>query len=134
MGTMGLPSIPGTGCLCFLPQRLAAFDAAGANKPPVTAPSTERNERRLHSNFTSSFLSTWRRGRIDDHRATYDFNRRIARNPFDAMHAFEKTRYPRHGRAQKPNWQPLAWFTAASPDTAQSRESPSLFCRSKLSP
>jgi hypothetical protein len=26
-----------------------------------------------------------------------------------AMHAFEKTHHPRHGRAQKPNWQPLAW-------------------------
>src|SRR5580658_367974 len=94
MGTMELPSIPGTGGLCFLPQRLAAFDPAGANKPPVKAPSTARNERRLHPNFTSSFLSTWRRGWIDGHRATYDFNRRIATNPFHSMRAFEKTRYP----------------------------------------
>src|SRR5580658_3856376 len=103
MGTMVLPSIPGTGGLCFLPKRLAAFDPAGANNPPVTAPSTARNERRLHANFTGSFLSTWRRGRIDDLRAADDFHRRIARNPFHSMHAFEKTRYPRHGRAQKPN-------------------------------
>src|SRR5580700_1489062 len=94
MGTMGLPSIPGTGCLCFLPQRLAAFEAAGANKPPVTAPSTERNERRLHLNFTSSFLSTWRRGRIDDHRATYDFNQRIARNPFHSHACVRKNTSP----------------------------------------
>src|SRR5580692_6772353 len=62
MGTMGLPSIPDTGGLCFLPQRLPAFEPAGANKPPETAPSTARKERRLQANFMGSFLSTWRRG------------------------------------------------------------------------
>src|ERR1700682_3219698 len=51
MGTMGLPSIEGTGSLCLFPNRLAAFDSAGANRPPLMAPSAARNERRLQSNF-----------------------------------------------------------------------------------
>src|ERR1700683_1932387 len=51
IGTMGLPSSEEMGDLCFLPKRLAAFDSAGANRPPLMAPSAERNARRLQSNF-----------------------------------------------------------------------------------
>ena len=60
MGTMGLPSTDGMEDLRFLPKMPAAFNSAGANRPPLTAPTAARNERRLQPNFKfmSSFLST----------------------------------------------------------------------------
>src|SRR5581483_2158207 len=51
MGTMGLPSTEGINGLCFLPKMTAAFNSAGAHKPPVAAPSVARNERRFQPNF-----------------------------------------------------------------------------------
>ena len=51
MGTIGLPSIEGMDGLGFLPKLPAAFNLAGANRLPLTAPSAARNERRFQPNF-----------------------------------------------------------------------------------
>src|ERR1700728_1148668 len=95
IGTMGLPSSEEMGDLCFLPKRLAAFDSAGANRPPLMAPRAERNARRLQSNFFKficsfpyEFFSCRRKllfsRRGDDHRAADDFDQGIPRNPFNS--------------------------------------------------
>src|ERR1700736_1231385 len=57
MGTMGLPSTEGMGGLDFLPKMPAAFNSAGANRPPLAAPSAARNERRFQPNFKFMRLS-----------------------------------------------------------------------------
>src|SRR5271170_366863 len=94
MGTMGSPSTMALDTLGFLPKMPAAFNFAGANRLPPTAPSAARNERRFQPNFkfmrsilpTSFAKSSIRKrgGRSDDHCAAYDFNQRIARNPFQS--------------------------------------------------
>ena len=60
MGTIGLPSTGGMEGLSFLPKMPAALNSAGANRPPQTAPSAARNERRFQPNFRfmRSALST----------------------------------------------------------------------------
>src|ERR1700679_3041328 len=51
MGTMGEPSTEAIDDLVFLPNMPAAFDSAGANRPPRAAPSAATKERRLQSNL-----------------------------------------------------------------------------------
>src|ERR1700689_1868509 len=58
MGTIGSPSTEGIEGLGFLPKMPAAFDSAGANRPPRAAPSAATKERRLQSNFRFMILSS----------------------------------------------------------------------------
>src|ERR1700722_283793 len=51
MGTMGEPSTEAIDDLVFLPNMPAAFNSAGANRPPKAAPSAATKERRLQSNL-----------------------------------------------------------------------------------
>src|SRR5882724_1806066 len=51
MGTMGLPSTEGIDGLGFLAKTPAAFNFAGANRLPLTAPRADRNERRFQPDF-----------------------------------------------------------------------------------
>src|SRR5580698_1112588 len=51
MGTMGSQSTESIDGLDFLAKMPAAFDSAGANRPPSVAPSAATKERRLQSNF-----------------------------------------------------------------------------------
>src|SRR5580700_1244637 len=102
MGTMGSPSTMALATLGFLPKMPAAVNFAGASTVPLTAPSAARNERRFHPNFkfTRSVLSRplaklfISNRRSDDHCAAYDFNQRIARNPFQS-HASAGRSFPR---------------------------------------
>src|SRR5579862_8122935 len=59
IGTIGWPSPPFPGALCFEPSAAAALESAGATNPPVMAPRAPRNVRRLQPNFEPmfSFLS-----------------------------------------------------------------------------
>src|ERR1700742_5155370 len=57
MGTMALPSTEGVDGLGFLPNIPAAFDSAGANRPPRVAPSAATKERRLQSNLKFMIVS-----------------------------------------------------------------------------
>src|ERR1700722_538394 len=91
MGTIGAPSRDGVAAgLCVFPKMPAAVSPAGVNRL-LAAPIAARNARRLHPNFISGFLSARptklfvcnRRGWIRNLGAPDDFNKRIARNPFD---------------------------------------------------
>src|ERR1700722_18823716 len=58
MGTMGAPSTEGIDDLVFLPKIPAAFNSAGASRPPKAAPSAATKERRLQSNFKFTIFSS----------------------------------------------------------------------------
>src|ERR1700677_911735 len=57
MGTMGLPSTEGIDGLGFLPKTPAAFDSAGASRPPRAAPSAVTREGRRQSNLKFMIVS-----------------------------------------------------------------------------
>src|SRR5580658_5504157 len=51
IGTIGLPSTDGGAVLSFLSFLGAASNSAGANRPPLMAPSADKKERRLQADF-----------------------------------------------------------------------------------
>src|SRR5258708_1762005 len=61
MGTTALPSTGGMEDLPFFPEMPAAFNPAGANRPPDMVPTAARNDRRFQPNFRfmRSALSTF---------------------------------------------------------------------------
>src|SRR5580704_1154097 len=65
IGPMALPSAVAADCLGFLLKSPAACNSAGANRPPLAAPSNDKKERRLQPNFrfiTNSLVTLRRLG------------------------------------------------------------------------